>query len=105
MTNLEAIKAKLNYPLSDNSFIVALQDRDITSAGIYVGGETFDLAYADAINTLVTAPDQSEGGFSISLTEKKYLLSLADGIYTKYSKTNPMTTSSLKKTATFVQRF
>jgi len=105
MTNLEAIKAKLNYPLSDNSFKVALQDRSLTSAGIYVGGEAFDLAQADVINTLVTAPDTSEGGFAISLTEKQYLLKLADGIYTKYSKDNPMTTSSLKKTATFVQRF
>ena len=105
MTNLEAIKAKLSYPLSDNSFIVALQDRGVTSAGVYVGGESFDLAYADSINTLVTAPDKSEGGFSLSLGDKQYLLRLADGIYTKYSISNPITTSSLKKTATFVQRF
>ena len=105
MTNLEAIKAKLNYPLSDNSFIVALQDRGVTSAGVYVGGESFDLAQADVINTLVTAPDTNEGSFAISLADKQYLLKLADGIYTKYSTANPMTTSSLKKTATFVQRF
>jgi len=105
MTNLEAIKAKLNYPLSDNSFIVALQDRGVTSAGVYTGGESFDLAYADAINTLVTAPDTTEGGFSISLADKAQLLRLADGIYTKYSISNPITTSSLKQKATFVQRF
>ena len=104
MTNLEAIKAKLNYPLSDNAFILALQDRGLASAGIYSSSEAFDLAYADAINTLVTAPNVSEGSYQISLSDKTNLLSLADGIYTKYSVSNPIK-SFLKKTATFVQRF
>ena len=105
MTNLEAIKAKLNYPLTENAFILALQDRGLASAGIYAGGEAFDLAYADAITTLVTAPDVSEGGYQISMADKITLLSLAAGIYTKYSAVNPIPASSLKKTATFVQRF
>jgi len=104
MTNLEAIKAKLNYPLTDNAFILALQDRGLASAGVYSGGESFDLAYADAITTLATVPNVSEGGYQISLSDKTALLALADGIYTKYSVTNPIK-SSLKKTATFVQRF
>lgn len=103
MTNLEAIKAKLNYPLTENAFILALQDRGLASAGIYAGGESFDLAYADAITTLVTVPNITEGGYQISLTNKTALLSLAAGIYTKYGAVNPI--SSLKKTATFVQRF
>jgi hypothetical protein len=103
MTNLEAIKAKLNYPLTENAFILALQDRGLTSAGIYVSSQSFDLAYADAITTLVTVPNITEGGYQISLTDKTSLLSLAAGIYTKYGVVNPI--SSLKKTATFVQRF
>jgi len=103
MTNLEAIKAKLNYPLSENAYILALEDRDLTSNGIYVSGQSFDLAYADAITTLVTVPNTTEGGFAVNLTDKTALLNLAAGIYTKYGVTNPI--SSLKKTATFVQRF
>jgi hypothetical protein len=102
MTNLEAIKAKLNYPLSENAFILALLDRGLASAGIYASCEAFDLAYADAITTLVTAPNITEGGYQVSLTDKTALLSLAAGIYTKYEVANPV--SSLKKTATFVQR-
>lgn len=102
MTNLEAIKAKLNYPLSENAFILALQDRELTSNGIYAASEAFDLAYADAITTLVTVPNITEGGYQVSLTDKTALLNLADGIYTKYEEVNPI--SSLKKTATFVQR-
>ena len=103
MTNLEAIRAKLNYPLSENAYIVALEDRGVTSGGVYVTSEAFDLAYADMITSLVTAPNITEGGFSISLTDKQTLLSLADKIYTKYDVANPI--GSLKKKATFVQRF
>lgn len=104
MTNLEAIKAKLNYPLTENAFILALQDRGLSSAGIYAGGESFELAYADAITTLVTVPNITEGGYQISMADKTALMDLIDGIYTKYGIANPMK-SSLKKTATFVQRF
>jgi hypothetical protein len=103
MTNLEAIKAKLNYPLTDNAFILALQDRGLTQTGIYSGGEAFDLAYADAITSLATAPNVSEGGYQISLSDKTALLSLAAGLYTKYGAVNPISTP--KKTATFVQRW
>jgi hypothetical protein len=104
MTNLEAIKAKLNYPLAENAFILALQDRGVTSSATYSSGQSFDLAYADAITMLVTAPNVTEGGYQINLSEKTYLLSLADGLYKKHSELNPIN-SSLKKTATFVQRF
>jgi hypothetical protein len=101
MTNLEAIKGKLSYPLSDNAFILALLDRGLTSTDTYAKGEAFDLAYADAITILITAPNTSEGGYSVSQSDKKTLLDLPNGIYTKYGE--PV--SSLKKTATFVQRF
>ena len=101
MTYLEAIKAKLNYPLSDNTFILALTDRGLTSTDNYAKSQLFDLAYADTITTLVTAPNVSEGSYSISLSDKKTLSDLADGIYKKYGE--PI--RSLKKTATFVQRF
>jgi len=104
MTNLDAIKAKLNYPLTENAFILALQDRGLFSDEIYSGGESFDLAYADVINTLVTSPNVSEGSYQISMNDKTALINLANGIYTKYGVLNPLK-SSLKKTATFVQRF
>jgi hypothetical protein len=103
MTNLEAIKAKLSYPLPENAFILALEDRGVISDGVYVSGESFDLAYADTITMIVTNPNIKEGGFSINLTEKETLLKLADKIYKKYDVANPI--GSLKKTAKFVQFF
>ena len=103
MTNLEAIRAKLNYPLSENTYIVVLEDRGVVTDAVYATSESFDLAYADAITILITTPNITEGGYSISLAEKQNLLALAERIYTKYSVANPI--SSLKKKATFVQRF
>ena len=70
------------------------------SAGIYAGGETFDLAYADAIAVLLTTPDIKEGGYSLSVTDKNTLTKLANGIYSKYG-----IVSSLKPTAKFVRRW
>lgn len=100
MTNLEAIKGKLNYPLPDNSFILALNDRGLVETATYLKSQAFDLAYADCITTLVTAPNVSEGGYSVSLSDKATLIKLANGIYAKYGQPGIM-----KPTATFVQRW
>ena len=101
MTNLEALRGKLNYPLSDNALILALSDRGLTDSDVYVKGSSFDLAYADAIMTLITAPNTTEGGFSVSLADRNALLGLANGIYAKYSTASPVQ----KPTAKFVQRW
>jgi len=100
MTNLEAIKGKLDYPLKDNSFILALNDRGLTETATYTKCQAFDLAYADCIITLVAAPNKSEGGFSVSLSDKAILIKLANGIYTRYGEAG-----IAKPTATFVQRW
>lgn len=104
MTNLEAITAKLNYPLTSNAFTLALEDRGLASSGTYSKCEAFELAYADAITMLVSSPGVTEGGYSVSLADKTTLLKVSDGIYTKYGETISLSNSSLKKTATFVQR-
>jgi hypothetical protein len=103
MTYLEAIKGKVNYPLSDNTFTLALLDRGLTASDTYATGQAFDLAYADAVVTLLTAPNVSEGGYSVSLSDREILLKLANGIYTKYGVTSPI--NSLKPKAKFVNPF
>lgn len=101
MTNLEAIKGKLGYPLSDNAFIVVLTDRGLSDSNTYVKSNAFDLAYADSIIMLITAPNTTEGGYSVSLPDKKALLDLANWIYASNGVVSPI----LKPTATFVQRW
>jgi hypothetical protein len=100
MTNLEAIKGKIVYPLSDNSCILALNDRELIETDTYVKGKAFDLAYADLIITLLHSPNVSEGGYSISISDKAALEKVATGIYAKYG-----VKSSLTPTATFVQKW
>lgn len=102
MTNLEAIKAKVGYPLSDNAFILALENRSLVTTETYSLSnlQSLELAQADLIYTLVSSPNISEGGYSISLSDKKSLIDLANGIYTKYGQSSPM-----QPTAKFVQRW
>lgn len=102
MTNLAAIKAKLNYPLSDNSFILALLDRGLTSTATYSTSDkqALELAQADLIYTLATVPNVTEGGYSVSLSDKQSMLKVADGIYSKYGIRNPS-----KPTVKFVQKW
>lgn len=87
MTNLEAIKAKLSYPLSDNSYILALSDRGLSSTATYASTDkqALELAQADLIYTLITVPNVTEGGYSVSISDKNYMLKLADSIYAKYN--------------------
>ena len=100
MTNLEAIKAKLNYPLSDNSFILALVNRGLDSASVYSVSNLrlLELSQADLIVSLVSAPNVTEGGYQVSISDRKSLESVANGIYSKYDEYSPM-----KATATFKQ--
>lgn len=101
MTYLEALKGKLNFPLSDNSFILALTDRGLTESATYAKCAAFDLAYADAIMTVITSPNVSEGGYSITLTERSNLLKLAEAMYAKHGQNTPVS----KPSAKFVNRW
>lgn len=102
MTNIEALKAKLSYPLADNAFTLALTNRGLVDSATYAASSAaFELAYADTIFTLVTAPNTSEGGYSISLTDRKALIDLANGIYAANGIVSPL----LKPTAKFVHRW
>ena len=96
MTNLEALKAKVNYPLSDNAFILALSDRGLVSSAVYADRRSLELAQADLLYTIISSPNITEGGYSISVTEKSTIVKIIDSIYKKYGIPNP-----LRPTATF----
>jgi len=100
MTNLEAIKAKVNYPLDDNSFKLALMDRGLTDTDTYSSANkrSLELAQADCLVTIISSPNISENGFSISLSDKASLKGIASGIYQKWGVVDPS-----KPTAKFIQ--
>lgn len=100
MTNLEAIKAIVGYPLSDNAYKKVLLDRDLTDSATYVSStdkEAMDLAQASAIYIVCTQANKTEGGYSISITDKVSLLKIANDIYIRYGYSIPNS-----PTATFV---
>lgn len=92
MTILEAIKESVGYPISDNRAEMTLVKRglvkteDATEA--ILNSKSFELATADLMFWLITAPNISEGGVTISLTDKKTLKDIASGIYSKWGETD-----------------
>ena len=95
MTNLEALKAMSGgYPISENSFLLILTDRKIEPAGDYTEKtQAFELAVADIYKMLVTSINITEGGFTVSVTEKANLSKMANAIYSKYGETGSLTES------------
>lgn len=105
MTNLEALRARVGYPVSDNSLEYCLTKRSLDKDDVWLSGSntsSFDLAYADALCVILTSPSNvSEGGFTISQGDRKYLAETANKIYQNYDQANFIPTS--KPTATFKQ--
>lgn len=91
MTNLEAIKAKVTYPLKDNSFSLALINRGLNSVEAYSAAniKALELAQADLLLVVACSPNISEGGYSVSLSERKTLRLLASGLYKKWGVKDP----------------
>jgi hypothetical protein len=88
MTNLEAIQSTVaGYPLSENTFKKALTDRGLLATDNYPGkSKAFELATADVYSILATAANISEGGFSVSVSERSNFLKMADKIYGKWGE-------------------
>jgi hypothetical protein len=105
MTNLEALKAKVQYPLDDESFQVALEGRSLTYDDVFDIAENkqaFQLAYADCLCSVLTAPSSvSEGGYSVSQGDKKTIIDIVSRIYKRYGEPMPVNSP----TATFVRRW
>ena len=97
-SNLEKIKAILGYDLSDeNKYLSALEDRNLVSTDDYdpassTAQQNMQLAKADLLIVIATAPNISEGGYSISLSDKNMLIDLANGIYRKYGEVSTLPT-------------
>ncbi len=83
-----ALESKVSFPVSKKTLGVIAEDRGLTLDDEYTKalGKTpdFRLAMADMIAHIITAPNVSEGGVSISYTDRKSLISIANRIYSRY---------------------
>jgi len=86
MTNLEAIRASVMYPVEDAQLNKALFDRDLDPTADYsrANKQAMDYAVADLYVIMVTTPTIAEGGYQISLTDKGSLMKAVSAIYKRY---------------------
>lgn len=95
MTILEAIKEAIGYPISVNRANMTLIKRGLTAANeatqAILNSREFELATADLIYWMITTPNISEGGVSLSITDKKTLQQIASGIFSKWGVSDPST--------------
>ena len=93
MTLLEAIKESIGYPISEKRAEMTLIKRGLTkteeATETVLNSKNFELATADLMFWMLTAANVSEGGFSISISDKATLKELASGIYSKYGIADP----------------
>jgi hypothetical protein len=68
-----------------------LVDNGLNDSDTYTGmSKAFELACASLYTLIVTSANISEGSFSVSASDKKILIDLANGIYNKYQVISPL---------------
>ncbi len=87
MTVLEALRSLVKYPLDEGALKVVLIDRELCEYDEYCAelgkSKQFQGARADCYRELLDAPNITEGGLSISISEKAIIEKIANGIYAK----------------------
>lgn len=88
MTNLEALKAIVGYPLEDNSFKLALINRALTETETYSASnlKKLELAKADCLSTILSTPTVLEGGYQLSHSNKGEVRKEAERLYLKWGE-------------------
>lgn len=88
MTNLEALKAIVQYPLDEDSFKLALINRSLTETDTYSASnlKKLELSKADCLATILSTPTTTEGGFALSHTNKGELRKEMERLYSKWGE-------------------
>ena len=86
----DAIQAEVAYPLTYNQICVTAMKRGLAPEAQFDNSvavsKSYELTYADCLRIVITHPNVSEGGVSISLPDRKTLMAIANGIYRKYDE-------------------
>lgn len=90
MTVREALRNSFPFSVKDMQLDVIAISRGLVLDDVFdpfvATSKPFDLAYADVIKTVVMTPNISEGGVSISFSDKSDMISIANSIYGKYGE-------------------
>ena len=82
--------------ISDD-YKVALLGRGLIYTDEYTNRRAMDLAQADLIYTVITSPNITEGGYSVSFTSRTALLEIANAIYSRYGNPSIATAKFVSK--------
>lgn len=90
MTVLEALQAKITYPMTAAFFETILIERSLTGTDAYTAdtakSKSFRLATADCYKAVAFGVNVTEGSLSISQPERDKLIALANSIYRQYGE-------------------
>lgn len=90
MIVFEALKAVVNYPLSESAVRVALIRRGLNESDGFSQANAlskeFELASADLYLHLATSANIQEGDYNLSVTDKSNFLKMASAIYKKWDE-------------------
>ena len=90
MTVREALRSSFPFSVRDSQLDVIAISRglilDEEFDSLVASSKPFGLAKADVIKTVVMTPNVSEGGVSISFSDRSSLISIANGIYGMYGE-------------------
>ncbi|MBW6491950.1 MAG: hypothetical protein K0B15_12235 [Lentimicrobium sp.] len=85
MTYKEALLSSVGYPFSAVEIELACINRGLSPDGEYTApSKAYDLAKADLYLVAVNKPNISEGGYSVTVSDKKNYLLLRKAIFDKY---------------------
>lgn len=89
MTTLQALKARVNYPLTDIQAQEKLDGRGVNPSEEFsvsvAESREFQLAYADTLRFIITMVNLSQGG-SITAQNMAGIRGTANAIYKKYGE-------------------
>lgn len=90
MTVREALRNSFPVPVNDRQLDVIAISRGLVIDNVFdpfiATSKVFELCKADVIRNIVMTPNISEGGVSISFSDKSDMISLANRIYGKYGE-------------------
>lgn len=88
-----ALKLSISFPLASGQVEVIATKRGFTETMLaeefttkIANSRSYELTYADSLKMLVTHPNVSEGGVSISISDRESLIAIANDIYRKYNE-------------------
>ncbi|TDQ12166.1 DUF6706 family protein [Pedobacter metabolipauper] len=90
LTIKSALQGKINYPLPDESLEAALIEASLDGDQVYSKSHTKDveLCAAGLILVVCTSGNVSEGGYSLSLSDKNALLKVRSMFLNKWNETD-----------------